>query len=116
MKFAGEKLADLLVKAICIGRQSQQAKQKNQANAYTDLVNAPAAGVCTDPMNMSPTCACGMSGKTRVVPGSPDQSLLVEKIGGNPSCGDPMPPTGNFLPDDQQKLIKDWISAGANND
>jgi len=88
-----------------------------QSDAYNDLVGVKARGVCTAPdAGTSGTCACGTSGETRVVAGQPDQSLLVQKIGGNPPCGDRMPPTGDVLPDDQQKLIKDWITAGANND
>jgi polyvinyl alcohol dehydrogenase (cytochrome) len=110
-------IAKNCIQSQCHGTTRQgQLFMASQANAYTDLVGAMAAGLCTDPMNTSPTCACGASGKTRVVAGQPDQSLLVDKIGGNPSCGDRMPPTGDVLPDDQQKLIKDWISAGANND
>jgi polyvinyl alcohol dehydrogenase (cytochrome) len=89
----------------------------DQADAYKNLVGAPAAGVCTGPDAGSHVmCACGKSGKTRVVAGSPEKSLLVEKLAGNPSCGDRMPSTGDVLPDDQQQLVKDWITAGANND
>jgi len=111
-----------IIAKSCIQSQCHGSTQQGllfmgaQAEAYKNLVGIMAQGVCTDPMNMSPTCACGMSGKTRVVAGQPDQSLLVEKVGGNPKCGDRMPPTGDVLRDDQQKLIKDWISAGAKND
>jgi polyvinyl alcohol dehydrogenase (cytochrome) len=89
----------------------------DESDAYKNLVGVQASGVCVGPdAGSHASCACGTSGKTRVVAGDPDQSLLIQKLGGNPSCGDRMPPTGDVLPDDQQKLVKDWITAGANND
>jgi hypothetical protein len=91
----------------------------NQTDAYNNLVNVAASGTCEPAMPGGPpppNCGCAMSGKTRVVPSSPDQSLLVEKLAGNPSCGDRMPNTGEPLPDTQQNLVKDWISAGAKQD
>jgi len=78
------------------------------------LVNVTASGVCTDPDGgVVTTCGCKDSGKVRVVPGKPEESLLVEKLTGNPSCGDRMPPTGLPLSDELQTLVKNWIKQGA---
>jgi hypothetical protein len=91
----------------------------NQNDAYNNLVNVAASGTCEPAMPGGPpppNCGCAGSGKTRVVPKSPDESLLVEKLAGSPSCGDRMPNTGDPLPDTQQQLVKDWISAGAKQD
>jgi len=88
----------------------------NMKDAYTNLVGAMASGNCEPAMPGGappPNCGCASSGKTRVVADNPDESLLVEKLAGNPSCGDRMPNTGEPLPDAQQKLVKDWIAAGA---
>ena len=50
-----------------------------------------------------------------VLPGKPEESLLVEKLSGNPSCGDRMPPVGDPLSDELQTLVKNWIAQGAQN-
>ena len=59
------------------------------------------------------SCACGESGEMRVVPGKPEESLLVKKLSGNPPCGDRMPPNAEPLPQELQDLVKNWIAAGA---
>jgi mono/diheme cytochrome c family protein len=47
-----------------------------------------------------------------VIPGDPENSLLVQKVLGVQESGSPMPPSGT-LPDAEIHTIIDWISAGA---
>jgi polyvinyl alcohol dehydrogenase (cytochrome) len=78
------------------------------------LLNVKASGMCAGPDGgLLSTCGCGNSGKLRVVPGKPEESLLVEKLAGNPSCGDRMPPTGEPISEELQTLVKNWIKQGA---
>ena len=58
---------------------------------------------------------CVDSGLTRVVPGKPDESLLVQKLVGTQTCGSSMP-IGVKLPDDQIQQARAWVAAGAKND
>jgi hypothetical protein len=71
--------------------------------AYAQLVNQP------------PTATgCG----TRVVPGHPEQSFLMQKLMGAQStttCGTTMP-VGAMLPANEIALVGQWITAGAMND
>ena len=101
----------------------------SQTAAYTSLVGVLAAGPCDKSsadasadaglaasLLPTPVCGCGPSGKTRVVAGDPDHSLLVEKLKGNPSCGEPMPQTGEPISSDLLALVVQWIKLGAKND
>ncbi len=72
--------------------------------AYAQLVGVAAAGP-----------SCGASGKTRVVAGDPDASLLYEKVATTPSCGNRMP-EGGTLSAASIDLIRRWILAGAKDD
>jgi len=47
-----------------------------------------------------------------IIPGDPDNSLLVQKMLGTQTVGDIMPPAG-LLPDRQVQVIIDWVEAGA---
>ena len=56
-------------------------------------------------------------GQFRVVPGDPDNSILVRKIEGTPgTLGARMPQNGPFLTDGQILIIRRWIELGARND
>jgi hypothetical protein len=55
------------------------------------------------------------TGKTYVVAGSPEMSLLCQKVASTPMCGMRMPP-GGMLAADKIALVVDWIKAGAKND
>jgi len=58
-------------------------------------------------------------GGTRVIPGDPDNSVLYEKISGQPlpaALKNPMPLQVPRLTNDQISAIEAWITAGANND
>ena len=74
----------------------------DKESAYQSLVGKTAAGL---------RCA----GKQLVVPGKPDESLLLSKVT-SPPCGDHMPLGGSPLTDDQVEMIRTWIAAGAKDD
>lgn len=95
--------------ALCHGRDAASAASVGNLSlssasvAYMQLVKKASD---------SATC----SGKTRVVPGDPTNSLLVQKLRGqNTTCGAAMPVNGDEIPDEDLKRITDWISAGACN-
>lgn len=51
-------------------------------------------------------------GWMRVVPGSPEQSLLYEKISSDhPPCGARMPWGPEILPESSIRCVRDWISS-----
>lgn len=104
-------------------------KMDGKSTAYKNLVDQKAAGPCiTDaggtldgamtpnPGANTTVCGCAPSGKTRVVRGNPDESLLVQKISDNTSCGERMPPTGEPVSAEAIDLVTKWIAAGAEND
>jgi hypothetical protein len=49
----------------------------------------------------------------RVVPGSPDTSLLIMKLEGTQTVGERMPQFGPFLPQATIDVIRQWIANGA---
>lgn len=56
------------------------------------------------------------AGKTYVVPGKPDESLLYDKVSKpTPSCGVRMPASGVVLEDTEIATIRAWIMAAAPN-
>ncbi len=82
---------------------SGKLSMPDKCSAWTNLREQKAQGA-----------ACGSSGLTRVVPGDPNASLLVQKVEG-PSCGSKMP-IGGSLDATQINLVRAWIAAGANYD
>jgi hypothetical protein len=70
------------------------------AAAYAGLVNKPSVGV---------------QGATRVKPGDPAGSLMIQVLHGAVGQVQMMPLTGGPLSTVQIKLISDWIAAGAPN-
>lgn len=75
----------------------------DKASTYQALVGKPSA---------SSKCA----GRVQVVPGHPEQSLLLQKVMPNPPCGLRMPNGGAPLSDAQVEMIRSWIAAGAHDD
>jgi len=70
-------------------------------------------------VNQVPTgIHCADSGLKLVVPGDPDASLLLGKVGsGPPPCGDHMPPVAGYsLRPREIEQIREWIARGALND
>lgn len=80
--------------------------------AYDGLLS-PAAGRGTD---------CSVVGQNDlVIPGEDPEdgvfeSLLIEKLRGTQTCGDPMPLAGSPVPTSVIEVIEDWIRMGAAND
>ena len=78
-----------------------------EGTSYGSIVNVNAAGT-----------PCGPTGRKRVLPGQPDESLMVNKLGPSPVCGSRMPP-GNPAHFDNNPgeltRIRSWILAGAAN-
>jgi hypothetical protein len=63
-----------------------------------------------------PATECN-DGRLLVAPGEPVKSYLVDKLLGTSMCsGDRMPEVFPYLPDDQMRLIRDWICKGVAND
>jgi hypothetical protein len=64
--------------------------------------------------NLVGVSAHDCSGRDLVVPGSPDQSYLIEKVMGGALCaGERMPAGDDPLPDSSLETIVQWICAGA---
>jgi hypothetical protein len=104
--------------SFCHGAGTGMLHMDNPEIAYMNLVGMPAAGE-----------KCGTSGKMRVVPMDPDNSLLLDKISHDPpSCGDFMPIGAKLDPNCNStvvtvcntqaeiQLVRDWIAQGAMND
>jgi hypothetical protein len=79
----------------------------DKTSVYNALVGKMSGG--------PPNSMC--AGKTYVVAGSPSTSLLLEKVGGHPTCGGPMPMGSAYAPLNTTEIqtISDWITAGAPN-
>lgn len=95
--------------ALCHGRDASMASAVGNLSlmsasvAYTQLVKKASD---------STTC----SGTTRVVPGDPTSSLLVQKLRAQTAkCGASMPVNADEITDDELKRITDWITGGACN-
>ena len=58
---------------------------------------------------------CVDTGLVRVVPGDPENSLLMQKLLDEQPCGTMMPPTGVLTPE-QIEQMRAWISNGAADD
>ncbi len=52
-------------------------------------------------------------GFTRVIPGNPEESLLVRKMEGDDGVGLPMPPNGMIVAQQFADLVRLWIAQGA---
>ncbi|MEY4576300.1 MAG: hypothetical protein RL701_1003 [Pseudomonadota bacterium] len=82
-------------------------KPTDKQGSFTALVGTKSAGASGS------QCA----GKTYVIPGNPDGSLLYEKLAKEkPSCGAQMPATGTILKAAELATVRAWIMAGAKND
>jgi hypothetical protein len=76
----------------------------DKMGTYDALVNIASKGM------QGSMCA----GKTYVVPGKPDESLMYDKVSkAKPSCGVRMPASGVVLEDTEIATIRAWIMAGA---
>jgi len=73
----------------------------SEAEAYAQLVDA---------------ASDGCEGRTRVVPGDPGSSYLVEKLVGGAMCNGKRMPLFSTLPDEAVEKVVGWICAGALDD
>jgi hypothetical protein len=98
--------------ALCHGGSVGMLTMTDKQATYDALVGVAAMGMNLNAM--PPHCAD--SGLTRVVAGSPDTSLLMQKVAGTQNCGTAMPPNPPLLLPAQQMQIRTWIANGAMND
>ena len=63
-----------------------------------------------------PSTGARCAGRTLVVAGQPDASLLYQKLFETSPCGSRMPLGGDLLSDAQREMVRSWIAAGANDD
>jgi hypothetical protein len=86
--------------STCSGEYCHGNTINSPERAYRFLVDQPSA-------------EC--EGRSLVVPGRPDASYLMEKVGGQEVCaGERMPRgAGNSLSPKQIQLMRDWIHGGA---
>jgi hypothetical protein len=96
--------------SLCHGGQAGKLMMTTRKAAYDNLVGKAAMGLSAD----RPSCVG--SGLTRVVPGDPDNSLLMQKIRGTHTCGDLMPPNPPMLTPAELEQVQMWIMLGAPND
>ena len=88
------------------------AGPKANGGLHMDALDLPGTyAALVGPISTSTLC----TGKTLVVPGKPEESLLLLKLRPSPPCGVQMPlPTP--LPEDRITQIETWIKNGALND
>ncbi len=77
---------------------------ENKAAAYAEMT--------TENISCSPSA---LTGKKRVVPGNPEQSLLMQKLDGTQDCGERMPLVGPILAEGFRDGVRLWIMEGAPN-
>jgi hypothetical protein len=91
---------------------SMPASQVSNGNFHTGMDQAETYAALLSTTSSSNAC----SGRSIVVPGLPEESLLALKVSKKPPCGNRMPLGGASLSAEQIRLIRSWIAAGANND
>jgi len=96
--------------SLCHGGQAGKLMMTTRQAAYDNLVGKAAMGMSV----AGPSCVD--SGLTRIVPGDPDKSLLMQKVRGTHTCGDLMPPNPPMLTQAELEQIQMWIMLGAPND
>lgn len=80
------------------------------ASTYANIIDIAASG-----KEQAGLPACGASGKKLIVPGNPNESLLLLKLKDAPPCGKRMRLNGPYLNDQEIDQITRWIQAGAPN-
>jgi hypothetical protein len=101
---------------VGVKAQGPCVKTPDAGSGDAGKADAAPAMMTPDPGANVAVCGCAPSGKTRVVAGKPDESLLIEKITAAQTCGDRMPPTGELMVQEQIDMVTKWIAAGANYD
>ena len=98
--------------ARCNFCHSMPASDISNGNLSTGTAQDTAYAALVGTTSSSSRCA----GKQFVVPFHPEQSLLLEKLQDEPSCGDRMPLGGMALSETELEVVRSWIAAGAKND
>lgn len=91
---------------------SMPASQVSNGKFHTGMDAAETYAALLSTTSTSDACA----GRSVVVPGDPEQSLLYLKVAGQPPCGNRMPLGGSALSAAQVEMIRSWIDGGANED
>jgi hypothetical protein len=91
---------------------SMPASQVSNGKFHTGMDQAATYAALLSTTSTSSAC----SGRSIVVPGRPEESLLALKVSKKPPCGNRMPLGGASLSREQIRLIQSWIAAGANDD
>jgi hypothetical protein len=91
---------------------SMPASQVSNGMFHTGMDQAETYAALLSTTSTSKACA----GRSIVVPGNPDESLLALKVSNKPPCGNRMPLGGAGLSGEKIRLIRSWIAAGANDD
>jgi outer membrane protein assembly factor BamB len=94
---------------LCHAGEAGKLMMKDRDSTYKALVDVKAMG---ENEAGSSSAHCSDSGLVRVVPGKPDESLLVMKLEATQPCGDQMP-IGNKLSDERISQVRAWIEKGA---
>lgn len=85
---------------------------QSNGNLSTGMDRASTYAALVGKTSTSSMCA----GRTYVVAGKPEQSLLLQKLLPDPPCGLRMPNGGAALSEAQTDMIRSWIAAGALDD
>jgi hypothetical protein len=96
----------------CDSCHAMPASEISNGKLHMGMDRATAYNALVGKMSSGRKCV----GKMLVVPGQPDMSLLLQKLGPTPPCGSRMPIGGAPLTDAQMEMIRSWIAAGAQND
>jgi polyvinyl alcohol dehydrogenase (cytochrome) len=107
-----EVLSGCAGSSACHAGEAGKLTMKDRDSTYKALVGADAIGQ-NAPGGSGRNCAD--LDLVRVVPGKPDESLLVMKLEGTQPCGDQMP-IGNKLSDERISQVRSWIENGAKDD
>ena len=99
-------------KAQCSFCHGLPPNEKSNGNLSTGMDQSSAYRALVGPLSTSAKCL----GKPYVVPGKPQESLLLLKVTQSPACGDGMPLGGDPLTNAQVEMIRSWITAGALDD
>ncbi len=95
------------------GRPACTGCHNAQGAPFAGRLNLTGAGAYAQLVN---TASANKPGATRVLPGNPDASYIIQKIEGTPGIvGQRMPMNGPFLTPGQIAIIRRWIQEGALN-
>ena len=94
---------------LCHGGQGGLTFTGGKSEVYEGLVGSDPMGKPAGTVAEGGLC----TGQRRVVPGMPEQSVLLAKVAGTQMCGAAMPPTGATFTAAQVERIRSWIAAGA---